>query len=73
MAWYITKLVVDLPWPEGGRKVFLLASGGGKRSIFLVQSGGVNLFFFPPDVVFISDDHVINANSLMWTFLNIVT
>ena len=49
---------------RGGREVFLLASGGG-QSIFLVQSGGANLFFCPPDIVFIIDDHVINAISLI--------
>ena len=65
MAWYITKLVVDSPWPGGGRKVFSLASGGGAKHFFGAVRGGANLFFCPPDVVFISDDHVINATSLI--------
>ena len=47
---------------RGGGEDFLLASGGG-QSIFLVQSAGSNLC--PPDVGFISDDHVINATSLI--------
>jgi len=63
MVWYITKLVVDSPWPGGGREVFLLASGGGEAFFWCTQ-GGANLFFCPPDVVFISDDYVINATSL---------
>ena len=43
---------------------FLLAPGGGGwASIFWGQSGGANLFFCPPDVIFISDDHIINATS----------
>ena len=47
MAWYITKLVVDLPWPEGGECFFVGFRGGG-QSIFLVQSGGGQTFFFAP-------------------------
>ena len=39
MAWYITKLVVDSPWPGGGREVFLLASGGGRSIFFALVKG----------------------------------
>ena len=41
-----------------------MASGGGAKHFFDAVRGGANLFFCPPDVVFISDDHVINATSL---------
>ena len=64
MAWYITKIVVDLPRPGGGGEVFLLASGGGAKHFFGAVRGRANLFYCPPDVVFISDDNVINATSL---------
>ena len=61
MEWYITKLVVDLPWP-GGVARFFLASGGGKHFFGVVRGGAT--FFFLPDVVFISNDYVINATFL---------
>ena len=64
MAWYITKLVVDLPWPGGGCEVFLLASGGAKHFLVGFRGGG-KAFFCPADVIFISDHHVINVTSLM--------
>ena len=48
---------------RGGSR-FFLASGGGK-AFFWCSQGGANLFFCPPDVIFISDDHVINATSLI--------
>ena len=64
MAWYITKLVVDSPWPGGGARFFCWLQGGAKHFFGAVR-GGANLFFCPPDVVFISDDHVINATSLI--------
>ena len=54
--------MVDSPWP-GGHEVFSLASGGAKHFFGAVR-GGANLFFCPPDVVFISDDHIINATYL---------
>ena len=64
MARYITKLVVDSPWAGGGGgEVFYVGFRGGKHFFGAVR-GGANLFFCPPDVVFISDDHVINATSL---------
>ena len=50
---------------QGGREVFLLAPGGGAKHFFGAVRGGKNLFFCPPDVIFISDDHVINATSLI--------
>ena len=56
--------MVDLPWSGGGREVFLLASGGGAKHFFGAVRGGADLFFCPLDIVFISDDHVINATSL---------
>ena len=37
---------------------------GGAKHFFGALRGGANLFFCPPDVVFISNDHVINATSL---------
>ena len=64
MEWYISKLVVDSPWPGGGREVFLLASGGAKHFFGAVRGRG-EPFFCPPDVVFVSDDHIINATSLI--------
>ena len=36
---------------------------GGAKHFFGAVRGG-NLFFCPPDVVFISDDHIINATYL---------
>ena len=48
-----------------GVKVFSMASGGGGKAFFWCSQGVANLFFYPPDVVFISDDHVINATSLV--------
>ena len=47
---------------RGGARGFFVVFRGG--SLFLVQPGGANLFFCPPDFVFISDDHAINATSL---------
>ena len=52
---------------RGGHKAFSLASGGAKHFFCAVRGRG-KPFFCPPDVVFISDDHVINA-----TFLTKVT
>ena len=63
MECYITKFVVDSPWP-GGPELFLLASGRGEKHFFGALRGG-EPFFCPPDVVFISDDHVRNATSLI--------
>ena len=60
MAWYITKLIVDSPWPGGGG--FFVGFRGGEAFFGAVRGG--KHFFCPPDVVFISDDHVINATSL---------
>ena len=60
---------------QGGGKVFSLASVGGAKHFFGAVRGGANLFFCPPDVVFISDNHVINATSLSkinWK-LNVLT
>ena len=37
----------------------------GGKAFFWCSQGGANLFFWLPDVVFISNDHVINATSLM--------
>ena len=34
MAWHITKLVGDLPWPGGGREVFFV---GFRGTIALVK------------------------------------
>ena len=36
---------------------------GGEH--FFMQSGGGEPFFCQPDIVFISDNHIINATSLM--------
>ena len=44
------------------REVFLLASGG--EAFFWCSHKGGKLFFCPPDVVFISNDHLINATFL---------
>ena len=63
MTWYITKLVVDSLWPGGGARFFCWLQGGGEAFFWCSQGGG-EPFFCPPDVVFISDDHVINATSL---------
>jgi len=53
---------------RGGARGFFVGFRGGAKHFFGAVRGGANLFFCPPDVVFISDDHVINA-----TFLTKVT
>ena len=50
---------------RGGARGFFGGFRGGAKHFFGALRGGANLFFCPPDVVFISDDHVINATSLM--------
>ena len=46
--------------------VVVTYGGGGVEAFFLCSQGGeANLFFCPPDVVFISDNHIINATSLI--------
>ena len=50
---------------RGGARGFFVGFRGGAKHFFGAVRGGANLFFCPPDVVFISDDHVINATSLM--------
>ena len=49
---------------RGGARGFFVGFRGGAKHFFGAVRGGANLFFCPPDVVFISDDHVINATSL---------
>ena len=49
---------------RGGAQGFFVGFRGGAKHFFGALRGGANLFFCPPDVVFISDDHVINATSL---------
>ena len=50
---------------RGGARGFFGGFRGGAKHFFGALRGGANLFFCPPDVVFISDDHVINATSLI--------
>ena len=73
MVWYITKLLVDSPWPGGGARGFFVGFRGGAKHFFGALRGGANLFFCPPDVVFISDDHVINATSLITSKLQLTS
>ena len=40
------KVTGQFAMTRGGRKVFLLASGGGGEAFFLGQSGGGGTFFF---------------------------
>ena len=49
---------------RGGARGFFVGFRGGAKHFFGAVRGGANLFFCPPDVVFISDNHVINATSL---------
>ena len=50
---------------RGGARGFFVGFRGGGKAFFSAVRGGQTFFFCPPDVVFISDDHVINATSLM--------
>ena len=52
---------------RGGARGFFVGFRGGAKHFFGAVRGGANLFFCPPDVVFISNDHVINATSLILT------
>ena len=47
----------------GGARFFCWLQGGGKAFFWCSQGG--EPFFCPPDVVFISNNHVINATSLI--------
>ena len=47
---------------RGGARFFVGFRGRAKNFFGVVRGG--KPFFCPPDVVFISDDHIINATSL---------
>ena len=57
---------------RGGARGFFGGFRGGAKHFFGALRGGANLFFCPPDVVFISDDHVINATSLSTSINSVI-
>ena len=70
IAQYVSRLVI-LFVDKGGCIYYVVVTytDGGAKHFFGAVRGGANLFFCPPDVVFISDDHVINATSLIQLLL----
>ena len=56
---------------RGGARGFFVGFRGGAKHFFGAVRGA-NLFFCPPDVIFISDDHIINATSLMLSLSHVL-
>ena len=57
--------MVDSPWPGGGAQGFFVGFWGGGEAFFGAVREGQTFFFARRTSFLISDDHVINATSLI--------